>query len=694
MTAVSIASVQFQQALRFYQQGNFLEAERILREILRSDPRNPAALHSLGVIAYQQNNYAQAEALFGSALIAQPENMEALCLRANALLGLNRLDEAVASYDRALALKADIAPALFNRGNALFALNRLDEAVSSFAKAVAINPGDALIHFRLGLALQCQGKLNEARRHYGDALAVKPDYADAYSNLGSLLEAMGDPAAAISHFERAIALDPNNAVYRHNLGLVLHRCSRLSEALERYEQALRIEPQYPEALNSHGTALVALGRPDEGFASYLKALKLKPNDPALHFNAGVALHRCGQPEGALAYYDQALTLKPDYVEALSNRGSALLDIDRLEEALSSSDRALELRPQHAEALNNRGNVLRELRRLDEALASFGKALAVQPDLPEAHWNQSVCWLMEGEFQKGFQEFEWRWRTAAGAGLKRSFPQPLWLGDRDISGKTILLHAEQGFGDAIQFCRYAAQVAQRGARVVVEVPSVLTSLLGTLEGVAEIHASGDPLPAFDVHCPFMSLPLAVKTTVATIPADVPYLRAAPAAVAKWQAALQETRRPRIGLAWRSSLHQKNYRHKSIAPGRLTPLLACDATFISLQKDYLPEDDQWLVTHPEIRRFGDDLADFSDTAALASVMDVIITVDTAVAHLAGALGLPVWILLPHIGIDWRWMLDRSDCPWYPTARLYRQPAIGDWGTVIDRVAQDLRALRIVG
>jgi tetratricopeptide (TPR) repeat protein len=375
-------------------------------------------------------------------------------------------------------------------------------------------------------------------------------------------------------------------------------------------------------------------------------------------------------------------VRPDYAEALNNRGNTLRELQRFEEALASYDRALKVQPDFAEALCSRGATLHELKRFDEALASYDRALKVRPDYTETHFNEAICRLLTGDFDRGWEKNEWRWATEEHKKKKWNFAQPQWTGQGEIAGKTILLHSEQGFGDTIQFCRYVPRVASRGGRVILGVPSTLRELMSTLPGVAQIVSKGDPLPDFDIHCPLLSLPLAFGTRLETIPSATPYLRASAPVVMDWKVRLDQRNRPMIGLAWSGHPMHKNDHNRSISLRSLLPVLDIEATFVSLQKEVRVADTELLKERADILHFGDALGDFSDTAALISNLDLVISVDTSIAHLAGALAKPVWVLLPFVP-DWRWLLDREDSPWYPTARLFRQDETRQWDNVIARV-----------
>jgi hypothetical protein len=404
-------------------------------------------------------------------------------------------------------------------------------------------------------------------------------------------------------------------------------------------------------------------------------------------NRGNTLQALGRPAEALASYDRALAVRPGYAEALYNRGIVLRGLKGPAEALASFDRALAIDPNHVDALNNRGMVLRDLNRPLEALASYDRALSVDPGYAEVHSNRSCLRLLLGDFERGWEEFEWRWRVPDFAPWRRDFAQPLWRGDTSLAGKTILLHAEQGFGDAIQFVRYVPLVAAAGATVVLEVPPPLKALLSELAAAALVVGRGEELPAFDCHCPLLSLPLAFKTRLETIPATVPYVSPAQDRVLKWQPLLPPRGPRRVGIAWAGNASFKGDQTRSIGLARLSPLLAVAGTqLVSLQKDLRDGDRDILRSNPQIIHLGDAINDFADTAAVMSELDLVISSDTSVAHLAGALGKPVWVLLQYVA-DWRWLRDRGDNPWYPTARLFRQPRIDDWESVVRQVEHEL-------
>ncbi len=531
------------------------------------------------------------------------------------------------------------------------ARDRYDVAVAMADKAIAIRDDVAAYHATRGAAFEKLGRLETAAASYRRALAITPDDAKLHAALGLVYAYQGKVPEAINALTQAAALDPNNPQTCYNLGFACEKAGRHDEAIAHYEQTLKLEPHSADAWMSLGKMLFAVNRLEE----------------------------------SLTATDRALALKPGFTDAWNNRGTALFQLDRPAEALASYDRAVALSPANALALINRGNALVRLGRCPEALAHFQRAQALAPDFPEAHWAESLCRLRMNDLPKGWEKYETRWLVKPE--MARAFTSPRWLGAEDLAGKSILLHGEQGFGDCIHFCRYVPMVAGRGAKVVLEVPRELTRLMASLQGVAEIRTQGEALPETDFHCPLGSLPLAFRTGPETIPASVPYLRPPMHVAAAWRERLAGLPRPRIGLNWIAGARHWGELHRSMPAETLAPLLDCGATLVSLQQHYRREDSAWLAANPAVHDFGGEITDFADTAAIAAEMDLVISVDTAVAHLAGALALPVWILLSYIG-DWRWREDCGDTPWYPTARLYRQEKIADWAGVIARVAAELK------
>jgi tetratricopeptide (TPR) repeat protein len=466
------------------------------------------------------------------------------------------------------------------------------------------------------------------------------------------------------------------------------RQGRLDDAETLYRVVLKREPKHWQALHQLGAIHLARGQLPEALQYIGAAMKSNSSSAEVTSNYGVVLRRLKRDDEAIEYFNRALMLKPGYVPALLTRGASLQRLGRREEALANFDRVIEIEPTHAKAHYNRANILHELRRFDEALAAFSTAAALAPNDADIHWNESLTRLLCGDFSEGWKKYEWRLKRPAHK--ERNFTQPLWLGEESLSGKTILVHAEQGFGDTLQFVRYIPLLASKGARVVLEVQPALKTLITSLEGVSFLVARGEELPTFDLHCPILSLPLAFKTELASIPANVPYLHTPEDRQQKWRAELPKKNGLRVAFAWSGSATHEQDTVRSIPLAKWEPLFKIPGIeWISIQRDLRPGDREILSANG-ILHFGNDLADFSDTAAIVSESDLTLSVDTSVAHLAGALNQPAWILLQH-SPDFRWLLDRSDSPWYPRAKLFRQPAFGDWGSVIAAAGKELGSLQ---
>jgi len=477
----------------------------------------------------------------------------------------------------------------------------------------------------------------------------------------------------------------------------------LKAALSHIDCDLERENADPaQLLNQRGKTLHYLGRYFEALVSYDKAIAASPNEAELHLNRGIALYYLGRYKAAVASYDKADQLSPGDAGCLLRRGVALHKLNDYDRALANFDEALRIEPDNPFVHNARGETLACQTRYQDALAAFERAAACDHDFIQPRWNIAVTRILHGDYRRGWQEYECRWLNPLAR--PRKFTAPLWLGDAPLDGKTILLHAEQGFGDTIQFVRYAPLLAARGAKVLVEVQADLRALISRMTGIAAVFAQpkqqtedgridGAPVqlprqarfPRFDYHCPMMSLPLAFKTELDSVPASESYLSADDTLTAHWQERLPEGH-ARVGIAWAGNPHHWEDRNRSIALTRLLPLLSAPCSFVSLQKSATTAEMSILARLDNVVHFGEELSDFDDTAAVIASLDLVVTVDTAVAHLAAAMGKPVWILLAHAP-EWRWLLHRSDSPWYPTVRLFRQQQLDGWAPVVEQIRVEL-------
>ena len=587
------------------------------------------------------------------------------------------------------APRKDTPAAWFEAGHRLLKAGQLAEAEQCGRSALALDVGHADSLHLMGILCVLSKRHDLAIGWFAHAIRQNSNVSDYFFNLASALEQQGRLDEAIRILDRGLVLSPDSVGGWCRLGTLLHRQKRFDEALLSFEEARRREPDHLEATNASALLCFETGRYDAAIERFDRSIKIKPGDAgAWHFKA-ICLLRSKRVAEALPICEQAFALAPAHAEIATNLGSILQKLDRNEEALVLFDRVLAREGNLPNTLNHRGMSLQVLHRFGEAIASFDKAIAIDPDYAEAHWNAALLRLLLGDFAGAWEGREWGRKCAAVGFIERPFPQPVWRGDVPLAGKTILLHSDEGLGDSIQFSRYATLAARRGARVILEVQDVLQPLLSGIEGVAEcLPKTKDTLPDFDLHCPLSSLPLAFRTRLETIPTTPSYLPPPPARVAHWQARLGARDRLRVGLVWSGNPVHGNDRNRSMSFQTLLPLLDAGARFISLQKDPRSGDAKELRIRPDVVDLTADLADFVETAALVCCLDLVITVDTSVAHLSAALGRPTWILLPHTP-DYRWLLDRDDSPWYPSARLFRQDTRRDYASVIARVRDALDA-----
>ena len=600
-----------------------------------------------------------------------------------------QLGQAQAIYKKLLDGDSKNADALHLLGVISYQTGNHQAAVELISLAIKVKPNFSSYYSNLGIALKELKQFDAAVANYDNAIALNPNYAEAYSNRGNALKELKKLEDALASYEKAIFLKPDYADAYCNRGIVLKELNQLDDSLTSYDKAIEIKPDFAEAYSNRGVALQELRQLEAALASYEKAISLKPNYSEAYFNQGNALKELKQFTAAVISYNQAIFLNPDDAEAYTNRGVALQELKQFEAAVSSYDMAISLKPGDADAYTNRGVALQELKQLEAAIASYDMAISLKPDNVDAYWNKSLLLLLIGEYLEGLKLYERRWDQKDIIKFKRNFTQPLWLGEDLLLNKVILIHAEQGLGDTLHFCRYVKMVADLGAKVVLEVQKPLLRLLKHLPGVSTLIANGDPLPEFDFQCPLLSLPLAFKTELKTIPATRSYLQAEPQRVAQWKSRLQSDRL-KIGIGWQGSQGSKIDIGRSFELKLFENIAALpNVQLISLQKGYGSEQLKSMPQGMRVTDLGDELdADgaFLDSAAVMMNLDLVITSDTALAHLAGALGVRTWVVLKYVP-DWRWMLERDDSPWYPSIKLYRQEKMDDWAEVFARIQMDL-------
>jgi tetratricopeptide (TPR) repeat protein len=630
------------------QAGRLSEAETLCRAILRESPGEAGIHHVLGVLNHQMGKNEEARKEIESAIGLNPNDAEYHNNLGVVLLAMGKAQQALAACARAVDLRAQYPEAWNNLGNAMAAAGQLKEAISAYDRAIEQSPKLVQALNNRGNALKQIGRLDDAIAAYGRAIAQQPNYAEAHSNLGIALQMAGRRDEAIASYRAAVALQPGDGRGWIRLGSAFFDVGKFADALECFGKATAFPEVQAEAYNDIGLVLQKMGR----------------------FGDAVEKHR------------HALSLKADFPEALTALGAALRQNGQLDEAIACFERAASLQPRNADALAFLGAAMQEKGKLEEATSLQRRAIAIRPDHPEAHLNLAFVLLAQGKFAEGWREYEWRRRQETS---ERKFSCPQWQGE-ELSGRRILIHAEQGLGDALQFVRYVPRVRERGGKVILECYGELDRLFAQVPGVEELVKAGTALPECDLHCPMLSLPLAFGTTAESIPSEAPYLKADPELSRQWAVRFPVKETLKVGLAWAGRRSHFNDRNRSI-PGALFNRLGEveGATYFSLQK----RESAASFSSPDLPMtdWTGELNDMADTAALMANLDLVICVDTAVAHLAGAMGKPCWVLLPHPA-DFRWLLDREDSPWYPSLRLFRQRRARDWEEPMGRVVAELK------
>jgi tetratricopeptide (TPR) repeat protein len=614
------------------------------------------------------------------------EQARRLDQEAVSLVKQGKLDEAIEHLRRALSLSPACAVLHQNLGATLGKQGKLDDAIACLCEAVRLQPDHVESHGNLALAYTEKGQVENAVRTYQQLLQLCPDNAHAHCKLADLYRRMGKLDEAVGSYSEAIRLEPTVALAHHNLGLTFAQQHKFDRAISCYREALRLQPDYADAHNNLGVVFQDQDKLDEAIACFRESLRMRPDCSDTYNNLGIALSNRELLDEALAAYQEALRLRPRSPAVLNNVGNALRKQGKLSEAEAALREALKISADYAEAHNNLGIALVQQGRVDEGMACYQEALRLRPEYPEAHLNLSLNYLLKGRFDEGWSEYEWRWRMKGRA--LPSANKPLWDGTVPWQPFTVLLMPEQGLGDTIQFVRYAALAQQRGATVVLQSSRPLTRLMTTCVGVDRVVEQDAPLPHFDVIAPLLRLPWLFGTSLATIPAPVPYLFADPARREYWREKLADRPGLKVGLVWQGNPQYPGDRIRSARLQQMSVLARAEGVhFVSLQKGAVAQQQAELHGRFVLSNVGaDEWPDFAETAAVVANLDLVISVDTAVAHLAGALGVPVWLALP-FAPDWRWLQDRDDTPWYPTMRLFRQTQPGDWDAVFERMAEEL-------
>jgi len=677
-------------AVQHHQAGRLREADTIYRKILAADPNNSHALHLTGLLASQVGQTDVAVDYIRRAITLNPTAAHFHSNLGATHATAGRSQQALEAFDRALLLQPDLADAHENKGMTLLRLKRFQEAIDSLHKALRSRPSDFRILDHLGSALSQAGRQEEAVEILQRALAIRSDYAPTH----------------------------------HNLGNALLRLNRIDEAVASFRTALALRPDYPEVMTTLGGLLCQRGQTAEAIDMTRRALVARPDSAPLHFNLGRALHLQNRFEESAQELRQALALDGRFAMAFNELGNVMLGLESREGAIEAFGKSLQIedslevrynlatayfesgRLQEAIAeyqaaetrgfrippvYNNLGAIYRQLGQNKQAIQLFKKALTLDPQFDLARFNLAMMQLLTGNFTDGWAGYETRWKARNLIQPTRYAQRGIWEGE-EVAGKRFLIDSEQGFGDSIQFARFIPVISARGAKTILITHPELRRLLKTVPCLDEILSQPQELPQFDLQCPMMSLPYRLGTTVETIPLSIPYVFPDAELVERWKSRIPRDERKKVGLCWWGNPTHSDDQRRSFSLEALAPLGAvADTWFCSLQKGPAARQAATPPAGMQIADWTSELNDFADTAALLANLDLVIACDTAVAHLAGAMGKPIWLMLPHVA-DWRWMVDRDDSPWYPSMRIFRQESAGDWAGLGEQVAGQLRKLKV--
>jgi tetratricopeptide (TPR) repeat protein len=669
--------------------GQPQDALESFEAVLSLRPNDAETLFSVGVILQSLGRMSDALAAYENALHWSPAHCEALTNRGALLDRFGRFDESLACFDRVAAIRPDDAANSFNRGSVLQKLGRHEDALAAYEEAARLGPPDAETELNRGNVLQKLGRLEEALVCYDLSSQYCHGYPQALYNKGIALQAVGRVNDALAAYDAALALDPFYCEAACNRGNVLHELGRLEDALAAYKDTLKIRPGFLPALINRANILLRSGHPEAAIASCDEVLRRDPKHPQSLGIRGAALHKLGRLEDALASLNEAVRFNPIAPDAWLNRGNVLQELDRHPEAIACYHEALRMRLYYPEALSSLGVALKDAGEIDRAIIYFDEALKHKPDYPDARNNRAGALLLHGDLKAGFEDFESRWDRSNAPPKTLVSELPVWEG-QNIAGQAIVVWDEQGLGDLIQFSRYVLCLVEAGADVTLLCRKTMHRLLHTLPKPVRLVEALDPSEPFAFQIALMSLPRNFQTTLETIPATIPYLHPEPALVGKWANRIGR-HGFRIGVCWQGQKFINLQRSFPLAC--LAPLAAIEGVrLISLMKDQGPIEVAAADSRFNIESLGGDFdagpESFIDSAAAMENLDLVVTSDTSIAHLAGALGRPVFLALKHVP-DWRWLMHREDSPWYPTMRLFRQAEKGGWDGVFKRIALEVEA-----
>lgn len=636
--------------IEHHRRGDLAAAEAIYRQILQIDPNHHATLNLFGMLAGQ----------------------------------MQRFDDATRCFEHAIGVEPNIPEYSINLANTYLAQRRFENAIHCCRHAIALAPRTVAAHFIMGKALYRLGRLDAAADCLRQTVALQPDHSTALRGLGAVERDRKRFKEAVAAFEKVVELSPQNPLSQYELSAALIDDRQYDRALEVSERALALKPDYLEAHFSRGTALLGLERYDEAIRQLEQVASAKPNIAKVVWNLGIACCRAQRFNEGIAHCRRAVALEPNSPESHNYLGTALHATGRIDEAIGHYLEALRLNPDHVDSLANLGAAHYRLGRPEAAIASFRQTLAIDPQHVDGRFHLSLALLLTGQLPEGFAEYEWRWKHRSFGNPHRRLKQTMWDGS-PFADRTLLIHIEQGLGDALQFSRYVPLAAARGVSTVAETkPELLRLMKNTYPNISWV-AVNKKRPAFDIFIPLMSLPRIFGTTLETIPPQSPPLSPDSEIVDRWRARMPLEAGFNVGLAWAGNKTHDDDRNRSLPLTALAPLASVEGVrLFSLQKGEAAA--QIKESGLSLTDWTGEFEDLAETAGLIANLDLVITVDTSIAHLAGGMGKPVWTLIP-FAPDWRWLQHREDTPWYPSMRLFRQPAIGDWSSVIERVKESL-------
>jgi len=679
-----------QAAIQHHKAGQLEQAECLYRQVLDTGSQNGLALYGLGLIAIARHAYEQAIEALNMATAIDPDQPSFYNALGVALDNAGRPDEAIAAFRQATMLKPDFAEAYNNLAITLQAQGRLEQAIEVCRRAMMADAGFAKAYYTMGYCLAGLGKLEQAVEHYKKAIELDGSMVEAYNQLGVLLSQAGLYDQAIAYLQRAIGLAPDYAQAHNNLGIAFRARGDIDKAIGCYKEAIRLDPEFPEAYYNLANAYIQEGLFDPALDCCQKAIQLKPDYGQAYNQMGIALAEKGLYQQAIDLYRKAIELDASQAEFYNNIAICYRELAQYDLAVQNYLKAIEIEPTFAQAYCNLANAYREMGNCDKALECYDKAIALKGDYPDAQWNKAVVLLLKGQMKAGWQQYHWRYKAKLDTKLyPYQWSKPRWEG-QSLSGKTILVHCEQGLGDAIQFARYVPMIrAFEPSRIILEAWPPLVRLFARIDGVDQVvkaHAKALEQHV-DVVVSVMDLPAIFQTDLQTIPNKVPYLYPDQEQFKAWQDRLDRGSM-NVGIVWAGRPTHGNDKNRSCNLEYFMPLTRIQGVRIyALQKG--PASQQLARSGWPVENLADGFEDLMDAASCVAALDLVISVDTAMAHLAGALARPVWTLLP-FAPDYRWMLDRADSPWYPTMRLFRQPRPRDWKGVFEQVRQQLSEL----